>query len=47
MKKLIDVPDEVMKALKGEAERFGISLNALINLILYEYVRITKEDQKG
>lgn len=47
MKKLIDVPEEVMKALKGKAERLGISLNALINLILYdEYVRIKKKDQK-
>lgn len=46
MKKLIDVPEEVMEALKKEAKRFGISLNALINLILYEYARIMKKDQK-
>lgn len=47
MKKLINVPEEVIMILKAEAERFGISVNALINLILHEYVRITKEDQKG
>jgi len=39
MKKLIDVPEEVMKALQGEADRVGITLTALINVILSEYVR--------
>ena len=47
MKKLIDVPDEVMESLKEESKRLGISLNALIKLILHEYFRIMKEDQKG
>lgn len=46
MKKLIDVPDDVMIILKGKAERLGISLNALINLILYEYVRIMEKEKK-
>lgn len=46
MKKLIDVPAEVMEAIKEEAKRFGISANALINLILYEYVRIMKEERE-
>jgi hypothetical protein len=39
MKKLIDVPDEIMKALKEEADRVGITLTALINVILSDYVR--------
>lgn len=39
MKKLIDVPDEIMKALKEEADRVGITLSALINVILSDYVR--------
>lgn len=39
MKKLIDVPEEVMKALQDEADRVGITLTALINVILSEYVR--------
>jgi len=38
MKKLIDIPEEIMKALKGEADRVGITLSALINVILSEYV---------
>lgn len=39
MKKLIDVPEEVMKALQDEADRVGITLTALINVILSDYVR--------
>jgi len=47
MKKLIDVPQEVMECLREEAKRLGISMNALINLILHEYARITKEARRS
>lgn len=39
MKKLINIPEEIMKALQQEADRIGITLSALINVILSNYVR--------
>lgn len=46
MKKLIDVPEVIMKALQEEADRIGITLSALINVILSDYVRCLYKNDK-